>query len=228
VRSFLLVTLFAFVGCSTLNVDVVELPIEKVGTAPLLGEKATAPVGGVVFSQFKYLSKLRYTVTAGASIGLGLGKVVVSPLDSLITANLDGQKVYCTEKPAYIDPIAGPIRTACFIDANGDGAFETVKAAPGAVWFTKGVSPPLAYERSEQMVPRTDSFKYEILYQGTSRNSLKLLYREYIDNLARPAFFQDVTYDLDSMPTTVTFRTVRIEVLDANNNEIVYRVLSGF
>jgi hypothetical protein len=136
--------------------------------------------------------------------------------------------VYCTERAAYIDPLVGPFKTVCFIDRNNDGRFEKVKAAPGPLWFEKDVTPPLPFGKSEQIVSRGDSFKYELLYQGSSNNSLKLAYREYLNDFARPAYFQDVTYDLKTKPTIVTFRTVRIEVIDADNNELVYRILSGF
>lgn len=71
-------------------------------------------------------------------------------------------------------------------------------------------------------------FKYELLYQGFSRNTLKLVYREFNNDLARPAFFQDASYDVEKFPITVTFRTVRIEILSADNNQLVYKVLSGF
>lgn len=213
-------------GCATINI--LDTSVERIGAVPKIGDSATAPVGGVVYSQFKYLSRVVCRIQNNYSGGLGLGQIAVSEGDLLAKADLSGDAVYCTLKLAYLDPLVGPFRTACFIDANNDGEFEKAKAAPGAVWYETDISPPLAYDESEQVLPQSDSFKYELLYQGISKNALKLLYREYVNDFARPAFYQDVIYDLESKPTTITFRTVRVEVIDADNNQIAYRVLSGF
>jgi hypothetical protein len=96
------------------------------------------------------------------------------------------------------------------------------------VWLKTKLDSPVRYEQSELQVPRPDSKKYELLYQGISSKTLRLSYREYINDFARPAFFQDVTYDVPDLPTTITFRTVRIKLLSADNNGLRYQVLSGF
>ena len=227
-RALILLIALALSGCATVKISELSTVDSRIGTVPIIGEQAVAPVGGVIYSQFRYWSKTGYRLKGGLSVGLGLGRVSVSDGDFVLKAEVENKTAFCTEKLTYIDPLVGPHTTACFIDADNDGKFERLKTAPGAIWFESEITPPLAYEKSELMVPRSDSFKYELLYQGITKGSLKLSYREYINDFARPAFFQDVTYDLDSTPTTITFRTVRLEVLSANNNQITYRVLSGF
>jgi hypothetical protein len=67
------------------------------------------------------------------------------------------------------------------------------------------------------------------LYQGLDGNTLRIGYREYTDNLARPAFAQELTYPMASEATTqIRFKSVRMVVLSADASEITYRVLSGF
>jgi len=227
-RTLILLITLALSACATVKVAELSTVDSRIGTVPKIGEHAVAPVGGIIYSQFRYWSKTGYRLKGGLSVGLGLGRVSVSDGDFVLKAEVENKTAFCTEKRAYIDPLVGPHATACFIDADNDGKFERLKAAPGAIWFESEITPPLAYEKSELIIPRNDSFKYELLYQGITKGSLKLSYREYINDFARPAFFQDVTYDLDSTPTTITFRTVRLEVLSANNNQISYRVLSGF
>ena len=57
---------------------------------------------------------------------------------------------------------------------------------------------------------------------------MSLLYREYIDDLARPAFQQDLSYTLAAEgPTEVSFRGTRFRILSADNNKIRYELLSG-
>lgn len=227
-KLILLMVLVMLGGCATVKVTELSSVESKVGSFPKIGEQATTPVGSIIYSQFKYWSKVGYRLKGDFSVNVGLGKVRVSGGDFVIRAEVENQPAFCSEKLAYIDPLSGPFKTACFIDKDGSGTFAKMKVAPGVVWFEYEVAPPLAYEKSELIIPRADSFKYELLYQGTSKGSLKLSYREYMNDFARPAFFQDVTYDIESMPATVTFRTVRLEILSANNNQLVYRVLSGF
>jgi len=75
----------------------------------------------------------------------------------------------------------------------------------------------------------TDSVQQELIYSGYSKGVLKIKYREYANDLARSSYYQDVTYDYT--PSTIipiSFKGAKIEVLNANNNEIKYEVLNGF
>lgn len=181
-----------------------------------------------MFSQYRYWSKTGYRLLAPVSLSLGLGQVRSETGDFVIVSEIEGSTAYCTEKPAYMDAMVGPLKPACFVDKDGTGSFDRVKAAPGMVWFEKKLDPQVPYERSELQVPRADSTKYEILYEGISAKTLRLAYREYVNDFARPAFFQDVSYEINEFPADITFRTVRISVVSADNNGIRYKVLSGF
>ena len=70
-------------------------------------------------------------------------------------------------------------------------------------------------------------FKKEFIFNGRAGNTLNFTYREYINNLARPAYTQNLQYDL-SESNIVGFRGLRIEVLNATNTNIEYKVLSDF
>jgi hypothetical protein len=64
---------------------------------------------------------------------------------------------------------------------------------------------------------------YEILYSGVQGDVLRLRYREYSpENLARAAFTQDLTYSLADK--VIQFRSVEIEVHEANNRTMKYVV----
>ena len=222
------ITLIALAGCSTVQVTEKNLVTEKVGQLPSLGTQGSTPVGGVVFSQFRYWSKVAYRLDVPVNVSLMLGRVVVAQGDFLVPALIDGKSALCTEKRAYVDLVVGPHAIACFFDLAANGTFTRMSAAPGVVWIEKDLPTPARYSKSELTSPRADSFKYEILYQGISNKAVRLSYREFVNDLARPAYFQDVSYDIAMFPATITFRTVRIEVLSADNNSLVYRVLSGF
>ncbi|HJV66199.1 MAG TPA: hypothetical protein VJ550_10730, partial [Geomonas sp.] len=60
-----------------------------------------------------------------------------------------------------------------------------------------------------------------------SGDTIKILYREYSGDLLRAPFSQDVQYDLKKS-STIGFKGARIEVINATNVKIQYRVLSSF
>lgn len=70
-------------------------------------------------------------------------------------------------------------------------------------------------------------FKKEFIYNGKSGNTLKFIYREYINDMARPAFTQDLQYDLND-GNMIGFKGLRIEVVKATNTNIDYKVISYF
>mgnify|MGYP001043013533 CR=1 FL=1 len=53
------------------------------------------------------------------------------------------------------------------------------------------------------------------------------MYREYINDMARPAFNQELQYDLNES-NIIGFKGLRIEVILATNTKIEYKVLSSF
>ena len=76
---------------------------------------------------------------------------------------------------------------------------------------------------------QTNSVKQEIIYSGLSKGELKITYREYMNDYARASFFQDATYDYSPPASTmISFKGAQVEILDANNTQVKYKVLKGF
>ena len=71
-----------------------------------------------------------------------------------------------------------------------------------------------------------DSVKRELVYTGISQNTISILYREFMDNTARPAFSQELKYDL-SQGKEIGFKGARFEVIKATNTGITYKVLKA-
>lgn len=70
----------------------------------------------------------------------------------------------------------------------------------------------------------------ELVYSGAGGGVLRLLYREFADDMARPAFTQEVTYDLapTGADTVASFKGVRLRVRDAGNAGLRYVVEEPF
>jgi len=79
----------------------------------------------------------------------------------------------------------------------------------------------------EKVVSSQTNFVQELIYNGRSGDTLKFIYRELSDHMLRAAFSQEVQYDL-SQSAEIGFKNVRIEVIEASNTSITYRMLSNF
>lgn len=69
-----------------------------------------------------------------------------------------------------------------------------------------------------------ESFKVEIIYLGLSGTDLKASYREYKNDIARPAFYQDLSYNLKDN-SIIRYKNFRINILRATNEELECVVL---
>ncbi len=66
----------------------------------------------------------------------------------------------------------------------------------------------------------------QLIYSGKAGNVIKIVYREFSNDMARPAFSQEVQYDLNDT-TVIKFKHTTIQVLKATNQEITFRVLDA-
>ena len=74
----------------------------------------------------------------------------------------------------------------------------------------------------------TRNIDQQLMYNGRVGSSVKFTYREFTANgYARDSFTQDVQYDLTE-GNIIGFKGVRIEVIEATNRQIRYRVLAHF
>lgn len=83
------------------------------------------------------------------------------------------------------------------------------------------------YERKKLPSASPDSFQQTLIYSGKVGNKINVGYREFSNNSARPAFNNDVEYDLSSSKS-IGYKGAKIEVIEATNEYIKYRVIQNF
>ncbi|CAD9197495.1 hypothetical protein QAC21B_03669 [Acinetobacter bohemicus] len=71
------------------------------------------------------------------------------------------------------------------------------------------------------------SFQQTLIYSGKVGNKINISYREFSGSLARPAFNNDVEYDLNQS-RQIGYKGALLEIADANNQSITYKVLKNF
>lgn len=83
------------------------------------------------------------------------------------------------------------------------------------------------FERAQRQVISSNAFQQALIYSGKIGNKINIGYREFSSDMARPAFNNDVEYDL-SDSKVIGYKGARIEVIEATNEYIKYKVLQNF
>lgn len=92
--------------------------------------------------------------------------------------------------------------------------------------YPKGIKQP-AYKVSKLVERHSASFRQQLIYNGRVDDNLRLIYREFSGDMARGDFKQEMQYDLGKSKT-IGFKGVRMEVVEASNTQMKYRVLAHF
>jgi len=81
-------------------------------------------------------------------------------------------------------------------------------------------------QMDEKYYAADDLFISELVYTGKEKETVFLHYREYTGaGLARSPFFQQLRYDIEKT-SIIKFKSLSIEVLNATNESILFRILS--
>lgn len=223
-------------ACSTTNsARVYETPratSKNIGSYPDIGSERTIDVGQIIYTEFEYDTYVDTILRDKFADRRLMGSVEV-PADVLlrgVTAP-DGTFQFCSTENYYKDPITGPYDIVCFGDFDNDFLFEQFRVPAISMGKWKQIEIPVRYERVliDDKVDKGRGFKYELIFQGLDEGDIKISYREYVDNMARPAFTQVVEYEVDDKnETEIAFKGARVSVTEVTSNYLTYRVTKGF
>ena len=71
------------------------------------------------------------------------------------------------------------------------------------------------------------NYVQELIYNGRVDNNLRFTYREFSGDMIRPAFNQTVQYDFNDSKF-ISFKGLTLEIIEANNQLIRYKLISNF
>jgi hypothetical protein len=200
-----------------------------------VGELKTAAVGETMVSYKDYYQKDRQTVWSigtAATLRVGLGSMVLVPGDYAAVRRVKSDstaydaveiKVHPFELTTF-KPSSTVVPMTFFIDESG-----RIARAGGGLGITTDVSglDPADFRATRAEKTSIDSSRgytnFELLYSGVSAGAVRLTYREYAPgDPARPASFQDLTYNLADK--AVRFKKMLLEIDGADNQAIHFRV----
>lgn len=108
------------------------------------------------------------------------------------------------------------------------GKQQTCVVGPGAYGITSSnCDTERAYSFEKRPIVSANNFQQTLIYSGRVGNRIKISYREFSGNTARPAFANEAEYDL-AESTTIAYRGATIDVIEADNTSITYKVRSNF
>ncbi len=123
-----------------------------------------------------------------------------------------------------ITPLAGklPVGTAIVL-RKSDNALCML----GGIGTVVGCKTGANFEKTKWAKADTNSFQQTLIYNGKFGDKINVAYREFSGNMARPAFNNSVEYDL-SQSKQIGYKGALLDVIDANNQQIKYKVIRNF
>lgn len=118
------------------------------------------------------------------------------------------------------NPLADPPRS---IKTNLDGS----KVCVVTVFDLYVCAPDSSATPTRRTLSSEKGFQQTLIYNGRVGDRISIGYRELSSSTARPAFSNNVEYDL-SFSDVISYRGAKLKIIKADNNNITYQVLSTF
>lgn len=214
----------------------ITAPIERIENVsgyfltPKIGETAKAEVGDSLYKEGTktLLTKYRAIIKEDASSSMANGyKLDLKAGSQGVMLMRPDTKVpllcFFTKNTGVMGFFGDANVTGCLVDTNGDQIFRQAMFKEYQGYFPLSKPVPYDIEKSETLIESRDDFYVDVLYQGISKGEVKISYREFSGGLARPAFNQDVSYELNANgAATIGFKGMRIRVIKATSESIEY------
>jgi len=221
------------IGCAN-RVDAPYEPRPKSTTEwrilPAAGEINTVKVGETMYRGM-YRTSLQHLTASTEKVARGTGE----SLALYVPAHTSGPLLKTPDKGLNSLCVPGAFKNTsfagdvCLVDQAGSGVFDTATQMGYDRTFT--LNNPIPY-KVETVVKTTDGMpavQNAVLYQGTSKGAIHISFREFSNDLARPAFTQDIAYDLSKDGTAVIgFKGLTINVVKATPTDITYTIVQDF
>ena len=163
------------------------------GTSPEIGAESTASIGQEVLTEFRFRGAPGVVLRGDVAANWG-------SLENVSLPNGTPLAIIREKKTKACQARTNIGWQKCVMDTDEDGRFDRVSF--NDVAGAKDINPPVAYERVPIRMgvdPRFgegDDFKRVYVFTGMSGTTLTISYREFVNDLARPAFTEALSIPL--------------------------------
>lgn len=247
-----MLTAIFIAGCSTKPVYNYSPEFQKINYPPS-GEVRTISLGENMLSQGYYMEadaiyferdydSYPYAIKQGYFVKQGEDKDFVFYRS---TQNSDSGQVIKTSW--IVDPPLGILLTekesgrlcvmsiynmiGCYGDKEESSGFTPIGGGPQQGTSRKEETSPTTvpeFKKKRYSLRNDDgSFQQTLIYNGRDGDKINIGYREFSGNMARGAFSNEVEYDL-TISNQIAYKSALLEVIDADNVSITYKVIRNF
>lgn len=215
----------AIVGCATTQ-GVSYTPTVKQLSEPELGTINTAFIGDKLLTQGHSTEQLALYFPTAQKSGLG---VTIHQGYFPKNKDADGYEYFGTSTNVGAGKVTDILgmqidhMSSILALRNDDNAICTFNAFGSPVNCKTG----LDFSKKNWVTANSNSFQQTLIYNGKVGDKINIAYREFSSDMARPAFNNDVEYDL-SESKQIGYKGALIEVIEANNQQIKYKVIRNF
>lgn len=188
------------------QVEVGESIVSKVRSTRRQAIKFKSPISGSVSILF-FSYQIKFSSTTIPLYGrVSNGAIYANPTDSV--------------------PEGGGAFAGVFVPSNPSDPHYLCSVSPTVAISCAQVAikPDESYSFTEIEELSSDSFKRELVYTGGNSKSITIIYREFKNDFARPAFTQELKYDISEDPV-IGYKGARFEVIKAGNSGLTYKVM---
>lgn len=222
-KYLLILLALAITGCASPTYNYVALATDI--SNPPLGETVRVSVGDTMLIQGRFTEHDAIFVSEPGSFGL-LGVYTVSSGYFFKQGEDKDFKFYL---PITSERESGTVKVSALADPFEALAVDKEDNELCGVSIYGGYmcneDIPFRYETKALL--SANAFQQTLIYSGKSGSKILIGYREFSNNVARPAFNNDVSYDLSESPI-IGYKGAKLEILDATNEYIEYKVITNF
>ena len=199
-------------------------PISHNISEPPVGTVNIASVGDTMLRQGSFREHDAIRLSQEVTVG-GIGNYTFTPGHFLKTGEDESLEYY---KPSQYPGSGTVIRGAITDPFQAMAARKNEQSLCGVSVFNAIICKEgVDFERVKEPIATADSFQQTLIYSGKVGSKINVGYREFSANVARPAFNNDVEYDL-SESSVIGYKGAVLEILEATNQSIKYRVKANF
>lgn len=217
-----LLMLTCLASCATTNTNYRPVTIDI--SEPPIGQVVTAEVGSTMVKQGKYTESDAIYLSSAIKVGM-LGAYSFGS-GYYIKEGEDGKNEFYHPE---LGPEGGRVDKAALADPYKTMLVEKSKnsVCGVSVFNAKVCKNNVDLRRLKRPALTADGFQQTLIYSGRIGNKVNVAYREFSNNTARPAFNNDVEYDLNES-MVIGYKGAEIEIIEATNRMIKYKVIRNF
>lgn len=218
----LLLVAMVLTSCATTNTNYQPTFIQI--SDPPLNSIVEAEVGETMLRQGKYVETDAIFIPSEVRLGL-LGAYKLQRGYYVKEGGNEKNEFFQPERSAEggrvdVAALADPYKTV-LVPRSGK------KVCGVSVFGGKVCEDNIQFRRLKRPVLTSDGFQQTLIYSGRIGNNVNISYREFSNSMARPAFNNEVEYDLGES-NVVGYKGAEIEIIEATNRLIKYRVIRNF